>query len=76
MPKTKITSVTIQKLTDSDVHKLGQELLANDGVVPDAWKPWLTILIAALTAAENEFGIIAKMIIEVIIAAINIFEGN
>ena len=74
MAKTINTSVIKNKLTDSDVHKLGQELLANNGIIPDSWKPWLTILIAALTAAENEFGIIAKMVIEIIIAAINILE--
>jgi hypothetical protein len=74
MAKSVNTSVIKIKLTDADVHKLGQELLANNGIIPDSWKPWLTILIAALTAAENEFGIIAKMVIEIIIAAINILE--
>jgi len=58
-----------------EIEKLYAELQSNNGIVPDSWKPYLTIFKLLLKAAEIFTPDNIDKIIEEIIAAINLFEA-
>ena len=57
------------------VHKLYAELIANKGIVPDSWLPWLSVIKILLKLAELFTNDEIDKIIEEIIAAIVIAEN-
>jgi hypothetical protein len=62
------------KITN-EVHKLHAELVANGGIVPDSWLPWLAVIKILLKLAELFTNDEVDKIIEEIIAAITIAES-
>jgi hypothetical protein len=72
--KTVTTSLKNSSIQDTDIHKMGAEVLTNGGLIPDSWKPWAAIIIAALQAYESTATGFIKIVIEMIIAAFEATE--
>jgi hypothetical protein len=66
----------MKKILTNEVLKLQAELEANGGLVPDSWKHWIDMIKAFLKIAELFCPSNIDVIIEEIIAAINVFEGT
>jgi len=57
------------------ISQLHSELLANNGIMPEAWKPYAHLLIAVLTIAKLFTNDEIDTIIDEIIAAIILAES-